>query len=155
MRSNDYLTSVLERRCHEVEGPGSLSKGGAAKRAGRSTAAWPAPRRALHGPDEAAAAGANGAQAAGAVNPLLNLQEVEDSTSGPSKAKARAEDLLDRLDEIRHALLAGGLPELQLNALSQVVQSRREEVDDPRLVEILDEIDLRAQVELAKLSPRG
>ena len=39
--------------------------------------------------------------------------------------------------------------------LSQVVQSRREEVDDPRLVEILDEIDLRAQVELAKLSPRG
>ena len=57
--------------------------------------------------------------------------------------------------KIRHALLSGGLPESRLNALSQVVQSRREEVDDPRLVEILDEIDLRAQVELAKLSPRG
>jgi hypothetical protein len=140
----------------KVEGPGSLRNSGATKRAGHSNGSLAgAFARALHGSDEAAASGVNGAQATGAINPLLNFQEVEDSTSGPSKAKARAEDLLDLLDEIRHALLSGGLPESRLNALSQVVQSRREEVDDPRLVEILDEIDLRAQVELAKLSPRG
>jgi len=140
----------------KVEGPGSLSNSGAAKRAGRSNGRLAASfARALHGSAAAATRGANGAQATGAVNPLLNLQEVADSTSGPSNAKARAEDLIDLLDEIRHALLSGGLPESRLNALSQVVQSRREEVDDPRLVEILDEIDLRAQVELAKLSPRG
>ncbi|UEM04261.1 flagellar assembly protein FliX [Skermanella rosea] len=140
----------------KVEGPGSLRNSGAAKRTGRSDGSLASAfARALHGTDDAAASGVNGAQAAGAVNPLLNLQEVEDSTSGPSKAKARAEELLDRLDEIRHALLSGGLPESKLNALQQVAQSHRAEVDDPRLVEILDEIDLRAQVELAKLSPRG
>jgi hypothetical protein len=81
----------------KVEGPGSLSNSGAAKRAGRSNGSLAgAFARALHGSDEAVAAGVNGAQATGAINPLLNLQEVEDSTSGPSKAKARAEDLLDR-----------------------------------------------------------
>jgi hypothetical protein len=111
--------------------------------------------KALRAGDDTATAGVNGAQSAAAISPLLNLQEVDDSTSGPSKAKARAEDLLDKLDEIRHALLSGGLSESKLNALSQVAQSQRAEVDDPRLAEILDEIDLRAQVELAKLSPRG
>jgi hypothetical protein len=30
------------------------------------------------------------------------------------------------------------------------VASHREKIDDPRLVAILDEIDLRAQVEIAK-----
>jgi hypothetical protein len=140
----------------KVEGPGSLRNSSATKRTGRSGGSLASAfAKALHGFDDPAAGGVNGAQAAGAISPLLNLQEVEDSTSGPSKAKARAEDLLDRLDEIRHALLTGGLPESRLNALSQVVQSSRAEVDDPRLVEILDEIDLRAQVELAKLSPRG
>jgi hypothetical protein len=140
----------------KVEGPGSLRNSGATKRTGRSGGSLASAfAKALHGFDDPAPGGVNGAQATGAISPLLNLQEVEDSTSGPSKAKARAEDLLDRLDEIRHALLTGGLPESRLNALSQVVQSSRAEVDDPRLVEILDEIDLRAQVELAKLSPRG
>ncbi|EWY37181.1 hypothetical protein N825_21580 [Skermanella stibiiresistens SB22] len=139
----------------KVEGPGSPRAGGATKRAGGSGGLAGAFARALHGVDDTATAGVNGAQATGAVTPLLNLQEVEDSTSGPSKAKARAEELLDRLDEIRHALLSGGLPESKLNALQQVAQSHRAEVEDPRLVEILDEIDLRAQVELAKLAPRG
>src|SRR4051812_50073620 len=95
----------------KVEGPGSLRNSGATKRAGRSNGSLAgAFARALHGSDEAAASGVNGAQATGAVNPLLNLQEVEDSTSGPSKAKARAGDLLDRLHGIPHALLSGGLP---------------------------------------------
>ena len=64
----------------KVEGPGSLSKGGAAKRAGHSNGSLAgAFARALHGTDETATSGVNGAQSAGAVNPLLNLQEVEAS----------------------------------------------------------------------------
>jgi hypothetical protein len=140
----------------KVEGPGSLRNSGSAKRTGGTGSSLASAfAKALRGSDDSAASGVNGTQAASAISPLLNLQEVEDSTSGPSKAKARAEDLLDKLDEIRHALLSGGLSESKLNALSQVAQSQRAEVDDPRLVEILDEIDLRAQVELAKLAPRG
>ena len=68
----------------KVEGPGSLRNSGAAKRAGRSNGSLAgAFARALHGSDEAAASGVNGAQATGAVNPLLNLQEVEDFDQRP------------------------------------------------------------------------
>lgn len=72
----------------KVEGPGSLRNSGAAKRTGRSDGSLASAfARALHGTDDAAASGVNGAQAAGAINPLLNLQEVEDSTSGPSRRR--------------------------------------------------------------------
>jgi hypothetical protein len=36
--------------------------------------------------------------------------------------------------------------------LAQLVRARRDQVDDPRLIAILDEIELRAAVELAKLA---
>ncbi len=64
---------------------------------------------------------------------------------------ARGADLLDRLDEIRHALLCGAMARESLADLRRHVQARRPLVDDARLGAILDEIDLRASVELAKL----
>lgn len=39
----------------------------------------------------------------------------------------------------------------RLEALAQLIRAKREQVDDPRLDEILGEIELRAAVELAKL----
>jgi hypothetical protein len=87
-----------------------------------------------------------------AANPLLSLQEVADATAGRSRARARGEAMLDRLDEIRLGLLSGGVPKERLVELSRLARTRRGEVDDPRLVEVLDEIELRAEVELAKLS---
>ncbi len=41
----------------------------------------------------------------------------------------------------------------QIAELQRVVASARGTLDDPRLIEVLDEIDLRARVELAKLTP--
>jgi hypothetical protein len=61
---------------------------------------------------------------------------------------------LNKLDDLRLDLLTGGLSKNKLLRLSEVVNSRRPEIEDPRLNEILDEIDLRAQVELAKFHPR-
>ena len=85
-----------------------------------------------------------------AVDGLLTLQEVDDAAARASAGKRRAQDLLEGLDDIRHSLLTGGLSRDKLMTLAKHVQSRRAQVDDPRLGEILDEIDLRAQVELAK-----
>ena len=90
----------------------------------------------------------------GAVDSLLVLQEVPDATSGTSRAKLRAQDLLDQLDEVRHGLLAGALSRQMLDRLSRIARSERQSVDDPRLQELLDEIELRAAVELAKYSSR-
>jgi Class II flagellar assembly regulator len=86
-----------------------------------------------------------------AANPLVSLQEMADATTGRSRARARGEAILDRLEDIRLGLLTGAMPKERLVELSRLARTRRGEVDDPRLVEVLDEIELRAEVELAKL----
>lgn len=89
-----------------------------------------------------------------ALDALLMLQGMDSSTSDEAakKGKKRAADLLDHLDKIRIGLLTGELPKSTLQQLSHTISTHREAVLDPKLAEILDEIDLRAQVELAKLT---
>jgi len=53
---------------------------------------------------------------------------------------------------VRHGLLMGTLPKEKLTELADMVRSRRESCQDPRLAALLDEIELRAEVEIAKLS---
>ncbi len=101
--------------------------------------------------DSAAPAHAMGQ--AGAVSGVLGAQEVDDALARAARGKLRAEDMLDKLDEIRMGVLSGTLSKEKLMKLSQVVNSRRAEISDPRLVSLLDEIDLRARVEIAKYAP--
>ena len=86
-----------------------------------------------------------------AVDALLALQEVPDATGRRAPGVRRAEDLLDRLEDIRLGLLQGSIPRDRLGQLLDTVRSQREQVEDPRLNVLLDEIELRAAVELAKL----
>lgn len=76
---------------------------------------------------------------------------IDDATAAPKRAVTRAEDMLDALDEIKISLLAGDLPTGQLSKLVQLIESERGKFADSELNGVLDEIDLRAQVELAKL----
>lgn len=91
----------------------------------------------------------------GPLGPVLALQEVADATDGGAQARRRGEDLLDRLEEMRLDLLAGAIPRPRLEELARLIRARREGTGDPRLAAILDDIELRAAVELAKLAPRG
>ncbi len=68
-------------------------------------------------------------------------------------AQRRGTSILDRLDEIRHGLLAGALTRRSLEDLAGLVAAERARITDPRLAGVLDEIDLRARVELAKYAP--
>ena len=86
-----------------------------------------------------------------ALDSILTLQGMDDSTSGRSKGLAHGEHLLDMLDQVRDGLLAGGIPRSTLNRLAVAVGRRHENFADPRLQGVLDEIELRAHVELAKL----
>lgn len=95
--------------------------------------------------------GATGASSLTALDSILALQEVEDATEGRSKGLKRGQNLLDMLDEVRDGLLSGGIPRETLTRLAQAVSQRRDEFTDPQLQGVLDEIELRAQVELAKL----
>ena len=86
-----------------------------------------------------------------ALDSILTLQGVDDSTSGRSKGLARGNQLLDMLDEVRDGLLGGGIPRATLNRLANAVGQRQDGFADPKLQSVLDEIELRAHVELAKL----
>ncbi len=90
-------------------------------------------------------------QALSGIDALLGLQEVDDVTERKARAKKRATGLLDQLDDIRNCLLMGEMPPHQLNALRNCIAQEKIGVDDPRLAGLLEEIDLRAEVELAKL----
>jgi hypothetical protein len=85
------------------------------------------------------------------LDALLALQEVPDATARKSAGVRRGFDLLDRLDEIRMGLLMGSIPSDRLGNLLRLVRARRDGVMDPKLSAILDDIELRAMVELAKL----
>jgi hypothetical protein len=103
------------------------------------------------GSDTAAATATPGTMATQAVAGLLSLQEISDELTGRRRAAARGDKLLDALEELRMALLGGTLPRAQLAALAHLCREHVPLVDDPRLAEILAEIELRAAVELAKL----
>ena len=138
----------------KIEGPGSVPKN-PVRRSGRtgSGSASAFARALTAGEEDGTAAAIGGTAAANAVNPLFAIQEVEDATTGRKKARKRGTDILDELDRIRIALLSGTLGPDQLQALARLISSKRSAVDDPDLAAVLDEVDLRAQVELAKLMP--
>lgn len=91
----------------------------------------------------------------GAMGGILSIQEVPDATDGRSRGIARGFDLLDRLDEIQIGLLTGAFPRRRLEELRAQIRAQREKLSDHRLSQVLDEIDLRASVELAKLEFLG
>jgi hypothetical protein len=63
----------------------------------------------------------------------------------------RAGQILDVLDDVKLSLLEGGVAPGTLERLVNAVRLERGEADDPKLRELLDEIETRAAVELAKL----
>jgi hypothetical protein len=85
------------------------------------------------------------------VDALLALQDVGGPLERKRRAVGRAGRILDVLDEIKLALLDGGLTLGQLDRLRRAVRDERARTDDPRLEGVLDEIELRAAVEIAKL----
>jgi hypothetical protein len=91
------------------------------------------------------------AQPLATLDTLVTLQEAPDENLARKRAVKRASDMLDMLEGIRLDLLNGEIPAGRLGALLRLVRLQRDQVEDPRLSHVLDEIELRARVELAKL----
>lgn len=103
-------------------------------------------------PEETSApAPARGVRPVAGVNPLLTVEAIGEEPQRRRRNRQRAESILDRLDDIRHGLLLGVIPGTALTDLIDRLAVARETVSDAGLLAVLDEIDLRAQVELAKL----
>lgn len=125
-------------------------KTAASRRSGRGApAAGGGFARALSdGPSESAAPA--GSSPVYGLNALLALQEVGDSTEGRARARRHAETLLDKLEELRLALALGEVPLDELESLAHLLAHRQGAADDPKLAQIINEIEIRAAVELAK-----
>jgi Class II flagellar assembly regulator len=121
------------------------------RRAGRTAAGDGASFAAEEIADAKTAAALTGTGPIAAVNTILALQGVEDSTDSRTRGVRHGEQLLSLLDEVRDGLLAGGIPRATLHRLAAAISKRRESFVDPDLQSVLDDIDLRARIELAKL----
>jgi hypothetical protein len=84
-----------------------------------------------------------------AVGAILALQSAGDLTESRRRAVKRGQALLDLLEDIKADLLLGGVSPARLDAMSQQLSTLRDRVD-PELDAVLDEIELRVLVELAK-----
>ena len=127
----------------------------------RLSAAAPSPRR-LAGPGFALAGPAGGSEAAegsvalgvsalGSLDALIALQEVDGPLGRRRRAIGRAGRLLDALDGLKLALLDGDVDEVGLRSLAAAIREQRDLTSEPRLEALLDQIEARAAVELAKI----
>lgn len=95
-------------------------------------------------------AAASGPRALAAIDALLVIQETSDATTGRRRAVKRGHDMLDMLEDLKISVLGGDLSQTKLTRLLRMVEEQREDVTDPHLSGVLEEIELRARVELAK-----
>jgi len=82
---------------------------------------------------------------------LLGLQEVSEEEVHRKRAMKRGKTTLDTLEQLRDGILAGSVSTSTIRQLETLVTTERATTTDPRLIAILDEIEVRAAVELAKL----
>jgi hypothetical protein len=135
-----------------IDGVGKIRSTPAAKTGKTSSKGGADFSRMVENETETAASGeVSAAQGVSSIDSLLALQEVDEVGERRTKAKKRASGLLDELDNIRHGLLMGEIPPHQLHLLRNRIALERPGVDDPKLAALLDEIELRAAVEMAKL----
>jgi len=120
-------------------------KAGASGRAGPRADFVPA---GVDGPSRVA--GAAPVASTTGIEAILALQAVGGPLEGKKKALRRGRALLDALDEIKADLLVGQVSAERLDALTTMLSQLRER-SEPALDAVLDDIDLRVRVELAKL----
>ncbi|WP_439633253.1 flagellar assembly protein FliX [Glycocaulis sp.] len=136
----------------KISGPGSTQGPSAPKRTSRTQSGSGsfAPASPASAPASSSVAGTGPVASVGSVEALLALQGDHDEAGARQRATERAFTLLDVLDDLKIALLEGGVPRSRLVRLMDVLKARRESVTDPRLEAMLDEVETRAAVELAK-----
>jgi hypothetical protein len=129
--------------------------------ANAAVAAAPGARRApgaSFAPSEAESARTAGAPVAlrtvGGIDALIALQGLEDPTERRKQAVRRGRVALDALDELKIALLGGTLSPSTLGKLHAAAGGLGGRSGDERLDGVLGEIELRVEVEIAKMAPR-
>ncbi len=98
-----------------------------------------------------AGAGLSPAAPLAVLNGVLAVQEAPDATEERRRAIRRGDSILDELRELQVGLVDGRVSEGMLQRLTRLLEGARPSVEDAHLGAVLDDIELRAAVELAKL----
>jgi hypothetical protein len=135
----------------KVNGPrGAPTTGASSGARPASTQGFAVPAEATRAEAAAGAARASGVSAVGSLDALLALQQAEGPLERRRRAVGRGGRILDVLEKVKLALLEGHGSQVQLERLVRAVREERVQTDDSRLDGVLDEIETRAAVEMAK-----
>ena len=85
------------------------------------------------------------------TNPFLSLQEVSDYENAQINLKEYGDRLLGCLNDIRLGMLSGRINEQHLTYLKQTIDESNIQLNFPELQQLMENILLRAAVELEKL----
>ena len=106
--------------------------------------------------EEEAASGptaSQGMRSIGGIDVLIALQGIEEPGERRRRAVDRGRTALDALDALKIGLLDGGLGADTVSRLKAAVSGLKDGSGDPVLDGVLAEIELRLEVELAKMEP--
>lgn len=90
-------------------------------------------------------------RALGGIDALLALQAFDDTGTRRKRAIAAGRDALDALEDLKLALLAGRVDPHAMGRLRTALSGTRERSGEEQLDQVLEDIELRLEVEVAKL----
>jgi class II flagellar assembly regulator FliX len=126
-----------------------------------ATSSATSPRRASSGTfsvnehsESSATKGPSATRSFGGIDALIALQGVDDPMERRRQGVKRGRLALDALDELKIGLLGGTLTPATLNKLRSAAAFLKDGSGEAGLDGVLDEIELRVEVEIAKISMR-
>lgn len=132
-----------------VEGPKTSAATGKARKSGSAASGFSIPSQGgdASGSSSAVSGGVADVQS---LDAILALQSVDNVDDRERRAVRHGHDLLDQLEALRADLLAGHISPQRVGALLSLIRAKQG-ADDPKLAALIEDISLRARVELAKL----
>src|SRR5947209_18963413 len=108
----------------------------------------------LDEPDSARPSASAPVRSLGGIDALIALQGVEDPLERRKRAVKRGRVALDALDELKIGLLGGAFTTGTLARLQAAATQLKLGSGNAELDAVLAEIELRVEVEIAKMAPR-
>jgi hypothetical protein len=132
-----------------VEGPKTAAGVSKSRKSGEAARGFVVPSQGSSATTSSASSSA-GMAGVQSLDAILALQSVDNQEDRERRAVRHGHDLLDQLEALRADLLAGQISPQRVNALLSLIRAKQA-AENPKLASLIDDIALRARVELAKL----
>ena len=89
------------------------------------------------------------------LDSLLSVQQIDSQNLHDGQrnwVRRWGNEILEHLSQLREGLLTGNMPPERLARLQHSLDQRKQDITDQHLRQIVDEIELRARIEIAKIA---